>query len=54
VTCFHCGVIIGEWQETDVPWIEHAKYGPSCLYVIHVKGLEYIEKCQRLLAGAEP
>ncbi len=46
--CFHCGVEIDEWLETDEPWVEQAKWSATCLYVIHLKGLEFVEECQRL------
>ena len=49
VICLHCGVETGKWLETGEPWVEHAKWSPTCLYVIHLKGLEFVEQCQLLL-----
>lgn len=31
VTCFHCDVSLYQWDETDCPWEEHAKY--HCPYL---------------------
>ena len=42
-------MVIGEWQPSDEPWAEQAKWSPSCLYLIHLMGREFIEQCQRLL-----
>ena len=40
--CFHCGVILGNWQEADSVWEKHAKYSPKCLYVTHIKGAGFV------------
>jgi hypothetical protein len=53
VICFHCGIMIGEWLETDKPWGEHAKWSPTCLYVIHLKGKEFVDASQRLQSNKE-
>jgi hypothetical protein len=49
VICFHCGVQTGEWLDSDIPWVEHAKWSPTSLYVNHLKSLEFIQECQLLL-----
>ena len=41
-TYFHCGIILGNWQEADSVWQEHAKYSPKCLYVTHIKGVKFV------------
>jgi len=44
ITCFHCGLILGDWEEADSAWREHAKYRPNCLYMIHIKGTVFVLK----------
>ena len=51
-TCFHCGGRLKEWDETDDPWNEHAALFPTCLYVIHIKGMQFIQQCRALKAEA--
>lgn len=31
VTCIDCGLQLGDWQENDVPKIEHKKYASHCI-----------------------
>lgn len=33
VCCFACGIVIGEWETTDNPWIEHEKHSKNCTYL---------------------
>lgn len=33
VMCVECKAVLCEWEETDDPWIEHAKASPYCLLV---------------------
>jgi hypothetical protein len=42
--CFHCGGGLREWKETDEPWSEHAAWFPKCLYVNHIKGMQFIRQ----------
>ena len=51
VICFQYGVQVGEWQESDNPGVEHAKWNHTCLYVKHLKGLEFIKECQLFLSA---
>jgi E3 ubiquitin-protein ligase XIAP len=46
--CFHCGVGIKQWGETDDPWVEHATRSPTCIHVLLTKGQAFIEGCRRL------
>lgn len=32
--CFYCGVGMKDWEETDDPWVEHAKWSPNCDYLV--------------------
>ena len=41
-SCFHCGIVLANWQAADCVWEEHAKYSPKCLYVTHIKGVEFV------------
>ncbi|KAK3593111.1 hypothetical protein CHS0354_018236 [Potamilus streckersoni] len=42
VRCFHCGVGLRHWMSEDDPWIEHARWSTSCLYVLKMKGVEFV------------
>jgi hypothetical protein len=48
VICFQCGVQMGEWLDCGDPWIEHAMWSPTCLYVKHLKGLVFVKICKPL------
>ena len=41
VFCFHCGQGLRDWDPSDDPWEEHAKWSPKCAFVTNVKGREY-------------
>lgn len=43
VRCFYCSVTVRDWEEGDDPWREHARWFPSCLYLVYVMGQEYID-----------
>lgn len=32
--CFYCGLGTKDWEDTDDPWIEHAKWSPKCDYLV--------------------
>ncbi|KAK3603360.1 hypothetical protein CHS0354_025966 [Potamilus streckersoni] len=42
VRCFVCDGGLKNWDPTDDPWIEHARWFPQCAYVRHIKGEEFI------------
>nr|XP_027235455.1 baculoviral IAP repeat-containing protein 7-B-like [Penaeus vannamei] len=44
VRCFHCGNGLHNWETSDIPWIEHARWYPDCYYVKITKGQEFIDK----------
>lgn len=51
LTCFMCGVVIQYWRMTSnttthQSWVQHARFSPHCLYLIHKKGLKYIHSLQ--------
>jgi len=39
---FYGAVALFEWNETDIPFIEHAKYFSTCPYNRYVKGHAFI------------
>ena len=30
VQCYHCGLLLGHWEFTDLPMVEHIRYFPTC------------------------
>jgi hypothetical protein len=42
--CFMCGGALFKWTESDIPFIEHAKYFPTCPYIRYVKGHAFIRE----------
>ncbi|KAL5010541.1 hypothetical protein ScPMuIL_012846 [Solemya velum] len=46
VRCFCCGIGLRNWQTGDSPWVEHARYSPTCVYVRMSKGEDFIEMVQ--------
>ncbi|KAM4808285.1 baculoviral IAP repeat-containing protein 1-like [Rhinophrynus dorsalis] len=44
VQCFCCGGCLGNWEENDDPWREHAKWFPTCAFLHSKKSEEEIKK----------
>lgn len=44
VQCFSCGGCLGNWEEGDDPWKEHAKWFPKCEFLQSKKSAEEIAK----------
>uniref|UniRef100_A0A2K6LHX5 NLR family apoptosis inhibitory protein n=1 Tax=Rhinopithecus bieti TaxID=61621 RepID=A0A2K6LHX5_RHIBE len=42
VQCFSCGGCLGNWEEGDDPWKEHAKWFPKCEFLQSKKSSEEI------------
>ncbi|XP_047412909.1 baculoviral IAP repeat-containing protein 1 isoform X5 [Sciurus carolinensis] len=42
VQCFSCGGCLGDWEEGDNPWKEHAKWFPKCEFLQSKKSSEEI------------
>lgn len=40
--CFHCGIRLSNWLFTDDPWIEHARWAPSCMFLLNEMGSRFI------------
>ncbi|XP_063614085.1 LOW QUALITY PROTEIN: baculoviral IAP repeat-containing protein 7-like, partial [Penaeus indicus] len=47
VRCFHCGKGLRNWISSDIPWKEHARWYPTCRFVLLMKGQDYINKVQQ-------
>ncbi|XP_077976844.1 baculoviral IAP repeat-containing protein 7-like [Glandiceps talaboti] len=43
VKCFHCNVGLRNWEPTDEPWIEHARWFPKCDYVSQQRGTAFMK-----------
>ncbi|XP_022160560.1 E3 ubiquitin-protein ligase XIAP-like [Myzus persicae] len=44
VECFCCGLILHNWEKLDNPWIEHCRYNPNCIYVLLMRGNQFVQK----------
>ncbi|XP_008836708.1 baculoviral IAP repeat-containing protein 1 [Nannospalax galili] len=44
VKCFSCGGCLGNWEEGDDPWKEHAKWFPKCEFLKSKKSSEEISQ----------
>jgi len=42
VKCWYCNGGLQNWHFNDNPWFEHAKWFPTCEYVLQNKGPEYV------------
>ncbi|KYN06122.1 Apoptosis inhibitor IAP [Cyphomyrmex costatus] len=40
--CYYCGGGLMDWEPFDDPWIEHAKWFDKCLYLLVMKGKEFV------------
>ena len=46
VRCYQCGGGIFKWIPEEDPWIEHAKFYPTCEYLLLMRSKKFIEKVQ--------
>ena len=37
VKCFHCDKTCVNWEAEDVPWVEHARWMPRCIFIKQAK-----------------
>ncbi|XP_066999485.2 death-associated inhibitor of apoptosis 2 [Anabrus simplex] len=44
VRCFHCDGGLRQWDDSDDPWVEHARWFPKCIYVLLMKSEEFIQE----------
>ena len=42
VKCFYCNGGLRNWEKGDDPWHEHARWFPTCRFVLNVKGQDYV------------
>ncbi|XP_075226324.1 death-associated inhibitor of apoptosis 1-like isoform X2 [Lycorma delicatula] len=42
--CYHCGGGLKDWEESDEPWEEHARWFNKCNFVLLVKGKEFVDR----------
>jgi hypothetical protein len=42
VQYFCCALKLRDWKREDNVWVEHAKYSPRCVYVLHIKGARFV------------
>jgi len=45
--CFYCSIGLKNWDPTDTPWVEHARWSPRCAFVQLVKGKNFIMAARR-------
>ncbi|XP_029347735.1 death-associated inhibitor of apoptosis 1-like [Acyrthosiphon pisum] len=49
VQCHYCGILLGQWEENDEVWQQHAVHNPKCVFVLLYKGMEFIENVKNEL-----
>lgn len=42
--CFCCSQGLKDWEDDDEPWTEHARWSPTCTYVLLSKGKDFVDK----------
>jgi len=42
--CFHCGGGLKDWEESDEPWVEHARWFSKCSFVLLIKGKDFVDE----------
>lgn len=47
VKCFFCGGILWDWDPTDEPYTEHAKWFPKCPWLSLSKGDAFVDRVQK-------
>ncbi|XP_029470222.1 baculoviral IAP repeat-containing protein 7 isoform X2 [Rhinatrema bivittatum] len=48
VTCFYCGGGVKHWEVEDDPLTEHARWFPSCEFLLQAQGREHFNQTQDL------
>lgn len=41
--CYYCDGGLQNWEKTDNPWVEHAKWFPNCGFLKLVKGEKFLD-----------
>ncbi|KAF7682626.1 Inhibitor of apoptosis protein [Astathelohania contejeani] len=47
VRCYYCGNGLRNWESTDDVWVAHARWYPTCTFVISKKGLNFINEVEK-------
>jgi len=47
VKCFCCDGGLKNWQSSDSPWVEHARWFPRCSYLVMQRDANYIRSIQQ-------
>nr|XP_039257537.1 uncharacterized protein LOC120334150 [Styela clava] len=42
VKCWYCNGGLQNWEYDDIPWNEHAKWFPTCQFLLQVKGQHFV------------
>ncbi|KAK7107422.1 baculoviral IAP repeat-containing protein 3-like [Littorina saxatilis] len=50
VICYHCGLMLQDWQAPDDPATAHARHRPACRHLQGVTGSRFVIMTQRELA----
>lgn len=45
VRCFYCDGGLRHWDPEDEPWVEHARWFPTCSFIRLIKGQDFIYSC---------
>ncbi|XP_076444472.1 baculoviral IAP repeat-containing protein 3-like [Babylonia areolata] len=53
IRCFYCGVGLKTWSQDDNVMVEHIRWRPTCGYVLHTKGRQFVNSIkQRIQASS--
>lgn len=44
MSCFCCNQGLQNWDDYEEPWTEHARWSPTCTYVLLSKGEDFIKE----------
>jgi len=45
VRCHFCGGCLKEWEDYDDPYVEHARWFPTCGYAQQTFGVTFVQNC---------
>lgn len=48
VRCFHCDGGLRLWEREDDPWLEHARWFPTCGFILLIKGQEFVDEANAI------
>lgn len=47
--CYHCAIVLKNWEVDDDAWEEHIRWRPNCKHIELMKGIEFINLVQTKL-----